>query len=163
MTINNPNYTDPWNILLNSGEVHYLLLNPIGTCGSVGGGTFQWTTDEAAARENARDNYPYNEGMEIDGNLLRFVAKELFGFFVLNLDLGTYMFEETNFEGQPDQFMTVFQEDGTKMIYFTEESPIVSGVLGHQVGVYTRNQAGAYTQILFGDDYSSGKYCISRG
>lgn len=160
MTIENPDYSDPWDILLQNGTVDYLFLEQESCLAGAASGTFKWITDEAAARRNAVALYPFAEGMEMDGNELRVISKWLEGFFLLDLDNGTYTFEETDFDGQPDQSTIVFKDDGSKVIYFTEEADPVSGEFGEQVGIYTRNEAGEYTNILFGDDYSSGKHCV---
>lgn len=153
MTISNPDYANAWDILLNSGPVDYLYLEPTGDFS----GTFKWITNEVAARENARFNYPSTEGMETDGNVLYLISKELNGFFSLNLDAGAYTFEETGFDGQPDQSTTIVQEDGSKLTFFTEEAQPPLGCVGKQVGIWTRDEASQYVNILYGDDLSPGK------
>lgn len=155
MTIVNPDYTNPWDILLEAGPVDYLYLEPIADCGETVHGTFRWSPVESEGRLNAAEHYPECEGMEIDGSNLRIVSKSLSGFITLNLDTGTYTFEYTGFEGQPDQITTVYKQDGSKMIYLTEEAHPVAAALGQQVGIYTRNQLGQYIQIMFGDGHSS--------
>ena len=97
------------------------------------------------------------EGMKMDGDILRVVSKSLEGFFELDLDKGTYRFEVPEFDGQPDQSITVLQNDRSKLTYFTEEAHPVLGFLGAQVGIHTRNQAGEYCTILFGDGHSPGR------
>lgn len=156
MTIRDPDYANPWNILLQDAPVDYLLLRP-NSYFERSGGTFEWTKDETMARANAWEYYPNTEGMKLDDNILRIVSKTLDGFFLLNLDDNTYVFETAGFDGQPDQSTTIVEDDGSKMIYFTEEAHPVQGFLGAQVGIYTRNEAGEYTNILFGDYYSPGK------
>lgn len=155
MTIQNPNYTNPWNILLEDAPVDYLLLKPESYF-QRSSGTFEWTKDERVARLNAWEYYPNTEGMDVNGNILRIISKTLDGFFLLNLDDKTYTFETAGFDGQPDQFTTIVEDDGSKMTYFTEEAHPVLGFLGAQVGIYTRNEAGDYTNIIFGDYYSPG-------
>lgn len=157
MTIKNPDYSNPWEILLGSGKVDYLFLEP-GFCffGTSETGTFRWIDDEATARVNAQEEYPYTEGLEIiDGDLI-VISKTLEGFFRLDLDAGTYTFEKTDFLGQPDQVSTVVQADGASLMYFTQEANPVFGFLGQQVGIWTRNQVGEYVNILVGDEYSPG-------
>ena len=159
MTIENPDYSNPWDILLESGKVEYLILNPVVVeCDGFESGTFRWTENEADARTNAANNYPFAEGMKMDGDQLKFVSKESYGIITINLDIGTYTFEETGFDGQPDQFIIVEQEDGSNMMYLTEEADVVRGTLGTQVGIHTRNDLGGYTNIILGDDYSAGKW-----
>lgn len=156
MTIQNPDYTNSWDVLLGNGPVDYLFLEPKSFFDRASG-TFRWTSDEAKARANAERYYPKTEGLEMDGNILRVVSKELEGFFDLDLDSGTYTFEEIGFDGQPDQTKTILQDDGSKVMYFTEEAQPVLGLLGAQAGIYTRDEAGKYTNIIFGDDYTPGK------
>lgn len=159
MTIHNPDYTtnNSWNILVDREDapVDYLFLKPRNFFDRTRG-TFTWTTDQAAAQANAADYYPNTEGMTMDGDILRIMSKELDGFFELELNAGTYTFEKAGFFGQPDQSTTVLQDDGSKLIYFTEEATPILGFLGAQVGIYTRNEAGDYTPIIFGDWYSPG-------
>ena len=157
-TIHNPDYSNPWEILLGQGTVDYLFLEPdfCFLCTSKTG-KFQWIDDEDEARENAYDEYPSTEGMEMIGDDLILISKALEGFFRLDLDAGTYTFESTDFAGQPDQSTTVKQDDGTSLMYFTQEAHPVLGFFGQQVGIWTRNQVGEYVNILFGDEYSSGK------
>ncbi|CAB9531516.1 osmC-like protein [Seminavis robusta] len=150
MTYQNPNYTYAWDILIESAPLDYLYLEPANDSS----GTFKWIPDEAEARANAESYYPSTEGMKMDGNILRVVSKGLEGFFELDLDEGNYTFEVPDFDGQPDQSTTVVQDDGSKLIYFTEEAHPFWGFFGSQVGLYTRDEAGEYTTILFGDDYS---------
>ena len=160
MTIPDPDYTNPWDILLGSGTVDYLLLEPMDGDNK---GTFKWIDDEAKARSNAEDLYPETEGMEIDGNELYIISKCLQGFFRLNLDDSAYFFEFTDFDGQPDQSTTVVQEDGSKLTYFTEEATPVRGFFGKQVGIHTRNEAGEYVNIIHGYDRSSGTCPVMVG
>ena len=155
MTYINPNYTRSWDILLQPGFLEYLILEPNSFFDRTSG-TFRWTTDEHEARENAEWYYPQTEGMKMDGDILRVVSKSLRGFFLLDLDKGTYIFETAGFDGQPDQSITVTQKDGSKLTYFTEEANPVLGFFGAQVGIYTRNAAGEYCTIIFGDDHSPG-------
>ena len=115
MTIESPDYSNPWEILLGSGAVDYLFLKPKSIFDDYSG-TFKWITNEAVARANAKIYYPKTEGMEVHGNILRIVTKEFHGYFHLNLDTGTYTFEDVGFDGQPDQTATVIQDDGSKLI-----------------------------------------------
>jgi hypothetical protein len=85
------------------------------------------------------------------------VSKGKEGFFLLDLDQGTYTFEVPDFEGEPDQSTTVIQNDGSKVVYFTEESSPIMGFFGAQVGIHARNEAGEYCTVLFGENSSPGK------
>jgi hypothetical protein len=122
MTIENPDYSNPWDILLREGTTEYLFLQEGPGC--VNGteyGWFSWISDYAEARANAAFRYPNCEGMEMDEErgLLRIISKIKYGIFTLNLNLGTYIFEETDFDGQPDQLFTVEREDGVEVTYLT--------------------------------------------
>jgi len=155
MTIENPDYDNPHSILKQGGAVEYLVLEPLSFFERTSG-TFRWTSDEKEGRDNAVLYYPNTEGMEMDDDgILCFVSKELDGFFHLDLDAGTYTFAKVGFAGQPDQSTTVHQDDGSKMVYFTEEAHPVLGILGQQVGVWVLDEDGKYTSIIFGEDYSS--------
>lgn len=154
MTIENPNYKFPPGILQQGGEVHWLILEP-NSFFERSSGKFYWTTNELEARANAALYYPNTEGMEMDGNTLCFISKETKGFYHLDLDSGNYTFESVGYAGQPDQSTTVFNHDGSKTVYLTEEAHPVMGFLGAQVGVWTLDEEGNYTCILWGDDYSS--------
>jgi hypothetical protein len=153
MTIENPDYSNAWDILLGTGKVDYLFIEP--SKGNTG--TYKWIDDEAAARQNAAEEYPQAEGLLMDGNTLWVVVKLLNGFYQLNLDTGTWVFERVPFDGYPDQTALAVQEDGSKLTYWTQEEGVVQGCLGRQAGLYTRNEAGEYTNILFGYDRSPGK------
>ena len=78
---------DPWMMLHGEGTVDYLMISPNVTNN---GGTFIWTDDEEAAKNNARSFYPQTEGIDVHSNEMFFVCKNMRQIFVLDLDHGTY-------------------------------------------------------------------------
>ena len=78
---------DPWTMLHGDGTTDYLMISPNATNN---GGTFQWTNDREAARNNAREFYPQTEGIDVYQNEMYFVCKNIRQIFVLDLDHGTY-------------------------------------------------------------------------
>jgi hypothetical protein len=116
--------TDPWNMLYGPGKTDFLVLNP-------DAGTFEWTSDELAARDNAEKFYPGSEGMVIQGCILYFVSYRLKTLFALNLQDMVYTTQSTingDFEGEPDAIQTI--QDDIDLLLFTEDNSTVSGVYG---------------------------------
>lgn len=113
------NSTDPWDILLGPGQVHFLLLFPNETGDQ---GHYSWTDDRATARENSRSFYQHSEGIDIAGRELRFVSKNWKSMFILHLDNGTYYNTSTvhgRMDGAPDQLQRISDDDD--LLFFTEE------------------------------------------
>jgi Bacterial protein of unknown function (DUF839) len=140
---------DPWPMLHGLGTTEYLILQPDFAAGG-DRGTFSWTTDEQTARNNARQYYPYTEGIEVQGNTLYFVIKSDYRLFSLNLDEMTYSFVSTRgglFDGEPDQIKSVLQDDGTTRIYFSED-------WGDSAGIHSRDENGHFATILEGPQYT---------
>jgi hypothetical protein len=52
-TPTDPDWDNPWSILLGNGTIDYLTYQPIGA----NNGTFQWTQDFAAAASTAFDHF----------------------------------------------------------------------------------------------------------
>jgi hypothetical protein len=52
-TPTDPDWDNPWSILLGNGTIDYLTYQPIGA----NNGTFQWTSDFAAAAATAFDHF----------------------------------------------------------------------------------------------------------
>jgi hypothetical protein len=133
-TPNETEWEDPWNILQADGIVDYLLLQPAT-------GTFIWTDDKSAAKENAKDFYRNTEGLDVHLNQLFMTSKEQKELFILDLDDMTYQSHSTvygAFEGQPDQVKRLAQ-DG--LLYFCEEG-------GRENGVHARDENGWFYTIL---------------
>ena len=93
-----------------AGVVDYLLLN---FDQSMTNGTFTWTTDLNAARQNAFALYPNTEGIDAREGKLLFVSKVRKAIFTLDLQLGTWFVSSTVsglFDGQPDQIQRLLLE-----------------------------------------------------
>ena len=134
------NWDDPWSILLGSGIIDFLILNPDAT-GM--GGTFSFTSDRTLAKQNAFDNYPNSEGIDIYEGEMYFISKRLKAMFTLDLDAGTYKVESTRsglFNGGPDQIQRILNDD-SNLLFFTEDG-------GGRAGIHARNEKGDYLTIM---------------
>jgi uncharacterized protein len=135
-----PNWLDPWKILLGSGDLSYLMLQPRSKQNA---GTFQWTDNKQRAQRSAKSYYPGSEGIDVIGNELYFVSKHYNTMFVLNLDDGSYRNYTTKdglFDGQPDQLVRVIGRQDN-ILYFTEDG-------GRDAGIHARNTKGQFFTIL---------------
>ena len=144
-TPDNPDWNDPWQILLGSGTTDYLVLTP--QQNNQRKGTFDWTTDKDVARNSAADHYPNSEGIAITGNTLYFVCKRYGHLFTLDLDTFTYTRRVTRkmFDGGPDQLKFVPNADPDhSMLYFTEDG-------GDMAGIHARGANGHTHTILEGE------------
>ena len=134
---------DPWDELHGTGVTTHLILKP----DSDTHGTYEWTSNMAAARLNGRMFYPNPEGLDVHEDQLYFVSKKLKTMFVLNLDDGTYTSHTTRrgvFDGQPDQIQRILSPEGEvydELLYFTEDG-------GRYAGVHARNREGQFFSIL---------------
>lgn len=116
------NWDRPWDMLHGAGVTEYMIVHPT----SDEGGTFEWTSDEEAAKNNARTYYPLSEGIDVYGSQLFFVCKKIHQIFTINLDEGTYTNETTIsglFDGKPDQVHRILDDD-KDILYFTEEGGV---------------------------------------
>jgi hypothetical protein len=140
-TPTNPDWNNTWDILHGPGTIDYLILQPSQDGSS--NGTFVWTTNRASAKQNARQNYPHSEGIDVYGNQLFFVCKQIRKLFILDLDAGTYTRSSTEsglFDGGPDQLKRIINdEDG--LLYFTEDGGVDSGI-------HARDTQGRFYTIL---------------
>lgn len=139
---NKPNDSDRW-CTLNHGTRDYLLIS--------GGpkGTFKWTKDEGAARDNAERYYPNSEGIDIADGMLFTTSKKLKRLMILNLRTMTYTYESTNtgaFNEQPDQVARLVKNDDKSILYFCEDG----GKGSSSPGVFGRSSNGKYFTILRG-------------
>lgn len=136
-------------MLLGEGLIHYLVLEPYDK-GAMSG-TYNWTTDRDEGRNNAAKNYPDSEGMSIDGKWLLFVSKTYRQIYRLDLDGNTYTAQSTVrglFDGEPDQISTFLRDDGSKVIYFSEDG-------GELAGIHALNEAGELFTILEGIEWAT--------
>ncbi|CAB9504743.1 osmC-like protein [Seminavis robusta] len=141
---------DPWMMLHGSGQTDYLILQPDFDNGNGNNGTFYWTADLDEARDNAKDFYQYSEGIDVHGNILTFVCKGDYILFRLNLDTMKYERKNTRaglFDGEPDQVRTILQDDGSTLLYFSED-------YGNVAGIHARDEDGNFFTILEGPDFA---------
>ena len=133
---------DPWQILHDDGVVDYLLVTPNA---ERTGGTFEWTDDFEAAKNNARSYYPQSEGIDVYENLMFVVCKRVKQMFTFDLDTLTYTNQTTVsglFDGGPDQMQRILQTPSSReLLYFTEEG-------GKDAGIHARDQDGRFFTIL---------------
>ena len=140
-TPSDPDWNNTWGILHGPGVIDYLLLTPDANETDIG--TFTWTIDRKVARQNAKEFYPFTEGIDTHENELFFVCKKLYKLYTLNLDDGTYTRTSTRsglFNGKPDQLQRIIG-DPRDMLYFAEEG-------GSNSGVHARDDAGRFYSIL---------------
>jgi hypothetical protein len=144
-------WEDPWNMLHANGTLDYLLLQPSNTT-TREDGTFIWSNDLRAAKNNANVYYRHSEGIDVKDNHLFVVSKEQKELFILDLDAMTYEAHSTVFglfDGQPDQMKRLIQDsedDSTSLLYFCEEG-------GRMNGVHARDANGWYFTILESDNW----------
>lgn len=140
-----PDWSKPWEMLHGNGTIDYLMLVPNATND---GGMFTWTTDEREAKINAAKYYPFSEGIDVSGNTLFFVCKNIKMLFVLDLDVGSYYRQTTThglFDGQPDQVKTLITPT-KELLYFTEEA-------GENPGIHGRDSLGNYFTVAESHSY----------
>ena len=141
----NPDWSQPWDMLHGNGTVDYLMLIPNATND---GGMFVWTPIKDDAMKNAAMYYPESEGIDVNGRELFFVCKTIKILFVLDLDAGTYYSHTTDhglFDGQPDQVKTLLSP-GKDLLYFTEDG-------GKTPGIHARDVMGRYHTVLESPEY----------
>ena len=145
---------DRW-CTLNNGDIDYLVIS--------GGpsGTFNWTTNETAARNSANTYYPSTEGIDAADGKVFFVSKTLKRLVILDLAQMTYTYSSTEsgaFDQQPDQVGRLVEDDES-VLYFCEDGGSSSGVFG-------RSALGNYYTILEGrtddeEDETTGTFLIT--
>jgi hypothetical protein len=121
-TAQDPDWDKPWEMLHGDGVVDFLMVHPT----SNNGGTFEWSSDKEAAKNNARTHYPQTEGIDVYEAQLFFVCKRIKQIFTINLDEGTYTNRTTVnglFDGKPDQMQRIL-DDPNDILYFTEEGGV---------------------------------------
>jgi uncharacterized protein len=145
---------DPWSMLHGPGLTEFLVLQPNFEWGDGNSGTFIWVTDEVQGRASAKDYYQHSEGIDVHGSTLTFVCKSDFVMFQLNLDTYVYQRSSTQsglFDGEPDQVRTIIQDDGSALLYFTEDQ-------GNIAGIHALDEAGNFRTILEGPGYEPGAH-----
>ncbi|KAL3924724.1 MAG: hypothetical protein SGILL_000867 [Bacillariaceae sp.] len=131
---------DEWKMLHEDGVIDFLLVH---MNANKSGGTFEWTNDIEAARNNARIYFPQSEGIDRHGSKLYLVCKRIKQLFIFDLDDMTYQNMTTTsglFDGAPDQMKRILDADGG-LLYFTEEG-------GVDAGVHARDEYGRFFTIL---------------
>jgi hypothetical protein len=139
-TPDNPDWRYPWDMLHSDGIVDYLMIFPNA---ANTGGTFIWSNDKDAAKDNARSFYPQTEGIDVYVSQMFFVCKGIRQLFILNLDDGTYSNRTTVsglFDGSPDTLRRILG-DTSDLLYFTEEG-------GVDAGVHARDPLGRFYTVL---------------
>lgn len=133
---------DRW-CTLDYGTRDFLLISGEST------GTFEWTTDETAARENAEAYFPNTEGIDIVDGMLYMTSKKLKRLLILNLRTMTYTYESTvggAFNEQPDQVARLVKGTADSILYFCEDG----GLGANSPGVFGRSADGKYFHIFDG-------------
>ena len=136
----------PWEMLHGEGIVDYLIVYPNE---NRTGGTFNWTNDREAARNNARSYYPQSEGIDVYGDEMYLVCKRIQQIFTFNLDTMTYFNQTTVsglFDGNPDQMQRIVG-NSDDLLFFTEEG-------GKDAGIHARDGEGRFYTILESPEYS---------
>mmetsp|Transcript_11388 Transcript_11388/g.24170 ORF Transcript_11388/g.24170 Transcript_11388/m.24170 type:complete len:599 (+) Transcript_11388:154-1950(+) len=131
---------DEWKMLHETGVIDYLLITPNE---ERTGGTFEWTDDIEAAKNNARSFYPQSEGIDIQDGIMYIVCKKVQQLFIFDLDQMNFSNVSTVsglFDGGPDQMQHIIGEEGG-LLYFTEEG-------GKDAGVHARDQFGKFFTIF---------------
>lgn len=131
---------DEWRMLHEEGVLDYLFID---FNNERTGGTFEWTDDLEAAKNNARAFYPQSEGIDIQDGKMYIVCKNIQQLFVFDLDEMTFHNVSTVsglFDGDPDQMQRILGSEGG-LLYFTEEG-------GEDAGVHARDEFGRFFTIL---------------
>lgn len=112
-------------------------------------GTFEWTTDENAARNDAKTYYSFSEGLDIARGILYVTAKKARRLLALDLERGTWSSSSTEsgaFNRNPDQIRSVLGEDRENdLLYFCEDGGEIVGN-----GVHGRDSSGNFYNVLNG-------------
>jgi hypothetical protein len=140
-----PQWDQPWDMLHGAGVTDFLMISPNATND---GGTFIWTNDIEAAKNNARSYYPQTEGIDAYGPQLFFVCKRIQQLFILDLDEGTYSNRTTVnglLDGKPDSIARVLG-DTRDLLYFTEEGGVDSGI-------HARDHLGRFYTVFESPEY----------
>ena len=128
------NWDEPWEMLHEEGVVDYLLVHPND---ERTGGTFEWTNNREAAKNNARTYYPQSEGIDIYDAEMYVVCKRIKQMFTFNLDTMTYYNQSTVtglFDGGPDQMSRILG-NSRDLLFFTEEGGTDAGKSHERIGL----------------------------
>jgi hypothetical protein len=126
-----------------TAKIEYLKLFPE----TENSGTFQWTTDIEAARDDAETYYSFSEGIDIARGIAYMTAKKPKKLLALDLERGTWSRSSTEsgaFSEQPDQIKFILGENAeSDVLYFCEDG-------GENSGVHGRDSSGMFYNILDG-------------
>lgn len=110
-------------------------------------GTFEWTTDKQAARDDAKAYYSFSEGIDIARGIAYVTAKKTKRLLALDLEHGTWESSSTEsgaFNKQPDQIKFILGGDKDEdILYFCEDG-------GENSGVHGRDMFGNFYNVLNG-------------
>lgn len=110
-------------------------------------GSFEWTTDHEAARDDAKTYYSFSEGIDIARGILYVTAKKPKKLLALDLEGGTWKTTSTEsgaFSKQPDQIKFILGDSSEEdVLYFCEDG-------GENSGVHGRDSSGQFYNILDG-------------
>eukprot|EP00978_Attheya_sp_CCMP212_P030539 scaffold112662_cov42-Attheya_sp.AAC.1 len=129
---------------LDSGKLEYLVFND--------NGRFEWSSDEQAGRNSARQYYPNSEGIDSTDGKLYFTSKKSKTLIMLDLVERTWSIDSTKegeFSAQPDQIRFIVGDDGdSRILYMAEDGTSNAGIFG-------RTAEGRYFVIVKGIGYGS--------
>lgn len=118
-------------------------------------GTFSWTQDLSAAREDARQYYSFSEGIDIARGVIYVTAKKPKKLLILDIERGTWKLTSTEsgaFDKQPDQVRFILGDNAQEdVLFFCEDG-------GENSGVHGRDSQGNFYNVLNGkyDTETSG-------
>ena len=185
-----PNWADPWSILIGNGTQDYLEIDPNSDVPD--SGTYRWTSNLDKGRQAALDHFvsldasslfcsrlSHNsrlnlyvqrgaEGIDVVGDQLFFVSKEFKTMFVLDLVANTYTNHTTRdapiLEGQPDQIERLFDpmDNKTSNLYFTQDGGRYAGIsaINSKGQFFTVLESHVYSDETTGLAFSPGKCCV---
>ena len=126
-----------------TAKIEYLKLYPE----TENSGTFEWTTDIDAARDDAATYYSFSEGIDVARGILYLTAKKPKKLLQLDLERGTWSRSSTEsgaFSKQPDQIRFILGDNAeSDVLYFCEDG-------GKNSGVHGRDSSGNFYNILNG-------------
>lgn len=126
-----------------SAKVDFLKL----TAETSNAGTFEWTTDDSAARADAMKYYSFSEGIDIARGVLYVTAKAPKKLMILDLEQRTWTTTSTEsgaFDKQPDQVRFILGDNAEDdVLYFCEDG-------GEHSGIHGRDSSGNFFNVING-------------